>query len=48
MVEILWLFFVMFATEGKTIDALVEKIQLDDYGKFRYYVMFATMDMLIY
>jgi hypothetical protein len=77
MVEILWQFFVMFATEGwlsvygktrillgnpdisiershkknifkkksKTIDALVQKIQLDEHGKFRGYVMFATMDM---
>jgi hypothetical protein len=79
MVEILWQFFVMFATEGwlsvygktrillenpdipiershkknvflkksKTIDVLIQKIQLDEHGKFRSYVMFATMDMPI-
>jgi hypothetical protein len=29
--------------KSKTIDVLVQKI-----GKFRFYVMFATMDMLIY
>jgi hypothetical protein len=29
------------------IDALVQKIQLDEHGKFRCYVMFATMDMPI-
>jgi hypothetical protein len=72
MVEIFWLFFVMFETEssfavfGKTrallensdtpieryyknksntFGSLVQKIQLDEHGKFRYYVMFATMDM---
>jgi hypothetical protein len=38
----------IFKKKGKTIDALVQKIQLDEHGKFRYYVMFATMDMLIY
>jgi hypothetical protein len=30
------------------IDALVQKIQLDEHDKFRCYVMFATMDMPIY
>jgi hypothetical protein len=30
------------------VDALVQKIQLDEDGKFRYYVMFATKDMLTY
>jgi hypothetical protein len=30
------------------IDALVQKIQLDEHSKFRCYVMFATMDMLKY
>jgi hypothetical protein len=29
-------------------DALAQKIQLDEHGKFRCYVMFATMDMPIY
>jgi hypothetical protein len=33
--------------KSKMIDALVQKIQLDEHGKFRYYVMFATMDMLM-
>jgi hypothetical protein len=37
-----------FKKKSKTIDALVQKIQLDEHGKFRCYVMFATMDMLIY
>jgi hypothetical protein len=35
--------------KSKTIDALhsalIQKIQLDEHGKFRYYVIFATMDM---
>jgi hypothetical protein len=30
------------------IDALVQKIQLDEHGKFRCYVMCATMDMPIW
>jgi hypothetical protein len=34
--------------KSKTIDALVQKIQLDEHGKFRYYVILATMVMLIY
>jgi hypothetical protein len=34
--------------KSKTIHALVQKIQLDEHGKFRYYVMFAKMDMPIY
>jgi hypothetical protein len=34
--------------KSKMINALVQKIQLDEHGKFRYYVMFATMDMSIY
>jgi hypothetical protein len=36
-----------FRKKSNTIDALVQKIQLDENGKFRYYVMFATMDMPI-
>jgi hypothetical protein len=32
--------------KSKMIDALVQKTQLDEH-EFRYYVMFATMDMLI-
>jgi hypothetical protein len=63
MVEILWLFFVMFVTEGFVAvygktgillgnpDIPIErshKKTVDEHGKFRYYVMFATMDMLIY
>jgi hypothetical protein len=74
MVDIFWLFFVMFATWGfflpilakveyflkilihqlkyltkksNTIDDLVQKTQLDEHGKFSYYVMLATMDMPI-
>jgi hypothetical protein len=34
--------------KSKMNDALVQKIQLDEHGKFRCYVMFATMDMPIY
>jgi hypothetical protein len=34
--------------KSKMINALVQKIQLDEHGKFRYYVMFATMDISIY
>jgi hypothetical protein len=37
-----------FLKKSKMIDALVQKIQLDEHGKFRCYVMFATMDMPIY
>jgi hypothetical protein len=36
-----------FLKKRKTIDALVQKIQLDEHGKFRYDVIFAAMDMLI-
>jgi hypothetical protein len=32
----------------KKSNALVQKIQLDEHGKFRYYVIFARMEMLIY
>jgi hypothetical protein len=39
---------VFFFKKSNTIDALIQKIQLDEHGKFRYYVMLATMDMLIY
>jgi hypothetical protein len=42
----------LFLKKSKTMDAFVQKIQLDEHGKFcgyaRGYVMFATMDMLIY
>jgi hypothetical protein len=38
----------VFKKKSKMIDALVQKIQLDEHGKFRCYVMFATMDMPIY
>jgi hypothetical protein len=38
----------VFLKKSKTIHALVQKIQLDEHGKLHYYVMFATMDMLIY
>jgi hypothetical protein len=38
----------VFKKKSKTIDALVQNIQLDEHGKFRYYIMFATMDILIY
>jgi hypothetical protein len=38
----------VFFKKSKTIDALVQKIQLNEHGKFRCYVMFATMDMPIY
>jgi hypothetical protein len=37
-----------FLKKSKTIDALVQKMQLDEHGKFRCYVMFATMDMPIF
>jgi hypothetical protein len=38
----------VFKKKSKTIDALVQKIQLNEHGNFRCYVMFATMDMPIY
>jgi hypothetical protein len=38
----------VFKKKRKTIDALVQKIQLNEHGNFRCYVMFATMDMPIH